>query len=95
MDEQRALGLALGHVRNALIVFAAVDDPSGESSFLALECLDLEGLIGGLGVDPESVEPDLDAAGSLTAASDLLWVARDRVPLVVWAALQGLRSRAS
>ena len=43
MDELLALGLALGHVRSAVVAFVAAEDPSGESLFLAAECLELEG----------------------------------------------------
>ena len=31
MDESLALGLALGHVRSAVVAFVAAEDPSGES----------------------------------------------------------------
>ena len=42
MDGSWTLGVALGHVRNAVVAFVAADDPSGESVFLAAECLGLD-----------------------------------------------------
>ena len=56
VDGSWALGLALGHVRNAVVAFVAAEDPSGESLFLAAECLELEGLFAELGVEPELVD---------------------------------------
>ena len=95
MEESGALGLALGHVRNAVAGFWAVEDPSGESLFWAAECVDLEGLFADLGVVPVFVEPGLDPLASLDAAAAVLSEARGRVPLALWAALQAVRSRAS
>ena len=95
MDGPVGLSRALGHVRNAASAFLAVDDPSSECLFLAVECLDLEGLFTGLGVAPEFVDEGLDAAGSLSRASALLEESRPAVPLAVWAALQTLRARAA
>ena len=50
MDGPVGLGRVLGHVRNAASAFLAVDDPSSECLFLAVECLDLEGPFTELGV---------------------------------------------
>ena len=85
----------MGHVRDAASAFLAVDDPSSECLFLAVECLDLEGLFTELGAAPEVVDEGLDAAGSLSRASALLEEIRPVVPLAVWAALQTLRARAA
>ena len=85
----------MGHVRNATSAFLAVDDPSSECLFLAVECLDLEGLFTELGVAPEFVDEGLDAAGSLSRASALREESRRVIPLAVWAALQTLRARAA
>ena len=85
----------MGHVRNAASAFLAVDDPSSECLFLAVECLDLEGLFTELGVAPEFVDEGLDAAGSLSRASVLLEEIRPVVPLAVWAAMESLRARAA
>ena len=93
MDGPVGLSRALGHVRNAASAFLAVDDPSSECLFLAVECLDLEGLFTELGVAPEFVDEGLDAAGSLSRASALLEEIRPVVPLAVWAAVQALRAR--
>jgi hypothetical protein len=95
MDAPGGLGFAWGHVRNAASAFLAVDDPSSECLFLAVECLDLEGLFTELGVAPEFVDEGLDAAGSLSRASALLEEIRPVVPLAVWAAVQALRARAA
>ena len=86
MDAPGGLGFAWGHVRNATAAFLAVDDPTSESLFLAADCLDLEGLFTELG---------LDAAGSLSRASDLLEEIRPVVPRAVWAAMESLRARAA
>ncbi len=94
MDGSVALGLASGHVRNAAAAFLTAVDPSGESLFLAAECLDLEGLLSDLGVVPEVVEEGLDAAGSLEQAAAVVALVRPVVPLAVWAPLQALRARA-
>ncbi len=95
MDESLALGLALGHVRSAVAAFVAAEDPSGESLFLAAECLELEGLFADLGVAPELVGPGVDALASLKAASEALVAARPVVPLALWAGLQAVRARAA
>jgi len=95
MDESLALGLVLGHVRGAVVAFAAADDPTGESLFLAAQCLDLEGLFGAFGVALEPVDSGVDALASLDAASDLLASARPVVALALWAALQLLRAKAA
>ena len=95
MDESLALGLALGHVRSAVVAFVSADDPTGESLFLAAECLDLEGLFGDLGVVPQPVDSGVDATACLDAASDVLTAARPVVPLALWAALQAVRARAA
>lgn len=95
MDGSWALGLALGHVRSAVGAFVSAEDLSGESLFLAAECLELEGLFADLGVQPEPVEPSIDGIASLDAASDALATARSTVPLALWAGLQAVRARAS
>ena len=95
MDELLALGLALGHVRSAVVAFVAAEDPSGESLFLAAECLELEGLFADLGVEPSLVDPGVDAIASLDAASEALVAARPVVPLALWAGLQAVRARAA
>jgi len=89
------LARALGHVRNAVVAFVAADDPTGESLFLAAECLDLEGLFAELGVEQEFLDPERDAATSLAAASESLAAARPLVPLALWARLQAVRARAA
>lgn len=94
MDGLLALELALGHVRNATAAWLAVDDPSGESLFLAADCLALEGLFADLGVVPVVVDEGLDAARSLVRAAELVASARAVVPLAVWATVSSLRSRA-
>lgn len=91
----RALAVSLGHVRNAVVAFVAAEDPSGESLFLAAECLELEGVFAELGVDPEFADPGTDGVESLDAASDALAAARPVVPLALWAALQAVRARAA
>ena len=95
MDESLALGLALGHVRSAVVAFVATDDPTGESLFLAADCLEVEGLFADLGVEPEPVDPSVDGVASLDAASEALAAARPVVPLAVWAGLQAVRARAA
>ncbi len=67
----------------------------GESLFLAAECLELEGRFADLGVEPELVDPSMDAIASLDAASEALATARSTVPLILWAGLQAVRARAS
>ena len=94
MDGSLDLARALGHVRNAVVAFVAAEDPSGESLFLAADCLDLEGLFADLGVEPEPVDPGASAIASLDAASEALAAARPVVPLAVWAGLQAVRARA-
>ena len=93
VDGSLALAVALAHLRNAATAFVSADDPSGESLFLAADCLDREGLFADLGVEPEPVEPSVDAAASLDAASEALATARPVVPLAVWAGLQAVRAR--
>jgi hypothetical protein len=95
MDAPGGLGLAWGHVRNAAADLLVDDDPSGESLFLAAECLDLEGLFSELGVIPEFVDAGLDAVGSLDRAASALESVQPVVPLALWAALQALRTRAA
>lgn len=95
MDGSLELARALGHVRNAVVAFVAADDPSGESLFLAAECLDLEGLFAELGVEPELLDPEPNGAESLNAASEALAAARPDAPLALWAGLQAVRARAS
>ena len=89
-----ALGLALGHLRNAAVGFAARGDVSDESAFLAAECLDLEGLFADVGVVPEVVVSGLSPSESLERASRLLESGRGHVPLGLWSGLQALRARA-
>ena len=95
MDGSLDLARALGHVRNAVVAFVAAEDPSGESLFLAGDCLDLEGLFTDLGVEPELVDPGADARASLDSASDALAAARPAAPLALWAGLQAVRARAA
>lgn len=95
MNGSVELARALGHVRNAVVAFVAAEDPSGESLFLAAECLDLEGLFAELGVEAELLDPEQDAATSLDAASEALAAARPDAPLALWAALQAVRARAA
>ena len=95
MDGSLDLARALGHVRNAVVAFVAAEDPSGESLFLAGDCLDLEGLFTDLGVEPELVDPGVDARASLDSASEALAAARPVAPLVLWAGLQAVRAKAS
>ena len=90
-----ALGLALGHLRNAAVGFAARGDASDESAFLAAECLDLEGLFADVGVVPEVVVSGLSPSESLERASRMLESGRGHVPLGLWSGLQALRARAS
>ena len=95
MDELLALGLALGHVRSAVVAFVSADDPTGESLILAAEWPDLGGPGGDFRVVPQQVDPGLDATASLDAASNVLVAARQVVPLALWAALQAVRARAA
>lgn len=88
-----SVGLALGHLRNAASGLLAVEDPTGEALFVFAECLDVEGLLGGLGVAPVFVPEGLSPAESLAAACELVDAAQPPVPLGVWAAVQGLRAR--
>lgn len=90
-----ALGVALGHVRAATAALVAADDSSGESLFLAGECLDLEGVFSEFGVVAEPVDAEVSALESLDRAGDVLACFRADVPLVLWADLQALRTRAS
>ena len=94
MEGSRALRVALGHVRCAVVAFVAAEDSSRESLFLAAECLEVEGLFADLGVEPEPVDPGASAIASLDAASEALATARPVVPLAVWAGLQAVRARA-
>lgn len=94
MEGSWALRLALGHVRSAVVAFVSAEDSSGESLFLAADCLDLEGLFADLGVEPEPVEPSVDGVAALDAASEALATVRPVVPLAVWAGLQAVRARA-
>jgi len=95
MEGSSALGLARGHVRCAVVAFVSAEDASGESLFLAAECLELEGLFADLGVEPELVDPGVGGVESLDAASEALAAARSVVPLGLWAGLQAVRARAS
>ena len=95
MDESSAVGRALGHVRNAVAAFVATDDGSGESLFLAAECLELEGLFADLGVTPETVGAGLDPVESLRAASRELSGARSLVPQAVWSTVDALLAKVS
>lgn len=95
MDGSWALAIALGHVRNAAAGFVAAEDPTGESLFLAAECLDLEGLYSEFGVVPEVVARDIGASESLDLAAEVLASVRPNVPLAVWAGMQALRRRAA
>ena len=88
-----ALAVALAHLRNAATAFVSADDPSGESLFLAAECLDLEAWFVELGVAPALLEPAVDPVVSLDAASAALAGGRSFVPLGRWAGLQSLRAR--
>lgn len=80
----------MGHVRNAVAGFVATNDGSGESLFLAAECLELEGLFAELGVTPEPVDAELDAVESLRAASRERTEASFSVPRVVRDAVEAL-----
>ncbi len=95
MDVSWALGVALGHVRAATAALVAAEDPSGESLFLAGECLDLEGVFSEFGVVAEVVDAEVSASVSLDRAADVLASIRAGVPLVLWSGLQALRARAS
>ena len=95
MDGSTAMAIALGHVRNAVAALVEVDDPSGESLFLAAECLELEGLFSEFDVVAEMVDPEVGAPESLDLAAEALSGARPAVPLVLWASLQALRARAT
>ena len=89
----------MGHVRNASAAFVAEQDGSGESLFLAAECLELEGLFADLGVVPELVDPGLGPVESLEAASralaDVSALSAGSVPLELWAGVEALRARVS
>ena len=95
MDGSSALALALGHLHNASGAFIAKEDSSGESLFLAAECMELEGLFADLGIVPELVELGMDAVESVQAASRTLERAPGSVPLELWCAVEALRARAS
>ena len=94
-DGSWALAVSLGHVRCAVVAFVAAEDSSGESLFLAADCLEVEGLFADLGVEPEPVDPSVDGVASLDAASEALATARPVVPLALWAGLQAVRARAA
>lgn len=70
-------------MRNAVVAFVAAEDPSGASLFLAADCLEVEGLFADLGVEPEPVDPSVDAGadrvGGLLAAWPRLATAALRV----------------
>lgn len=93
MDGSTAMGIALGHVRNAVAAFVAAEDSSGESLFLAAECLELEGLFSEFGVVAAVVDREVGALESLDLAAEALAAVRPSVPLVLWAGLQALRAR--
>ena len=95
MDKSSAVGRALGHVRNAVAVFVATNDSSGESLFLAAECLELEGVFADLGVAPEPVDAEVDALEWLRAASRELSEASSSVPRAVRDAVEALLARVS
>lgn len=92
---EAALGLALGHVRNVTASLMAREDDTGEASFLAAQCVEIEGLLADLGAIPEFVEEGLDAASSLTRASMALASADGAVPLVARVAVRSLLARVS
>jgi hypothetical protein len=94
-DGSWALAVSLGHVRCAVVAFVAAEDSSGESLFLAADCLEVEGLFADLGVEPEPVDPSVDGVASLDAASEALAAAQPVVPLALWAALQAVRASAA
>lgn len=94
MDGYEAFGLAYGHVQAAAAAFWAADDLSGESLFLAAECVALEGWFADQGVVPADVDDDEAPVGALVRAAEALESARPMVPLGVWAQLQALRARA-
>jgi len=95
VDGSLVLAIALGHVRNAAAAFVAAEDPTGESLFLAAECLDLEGMFSEFDVIPEVVDRDVGAPESLDLAAEVLASVRPNVPLALWAGLQALRRRAA
>ena len=95
MDESSAVGRALGHVRNAVAAFVATDDGSGESLFLAGDCLELEGLFAEFSVTPEPVDTELEPVDSLRAASRELAEASSPVPPAVRDAVEALLAKAS
>jgi hypothetical protein len=94
MVEAPVLAMVLGHVRNAVAAFAQADDPSGESLFLAADCLELEGHLVGLGLAPVSIPPDPDGFACLASAAALLGEQPELVPPLVWESLQLLLARA-
>ena len=85
------LALALGHVRNATWQLLSIDRP--DQAALGLECLDLEALLNPDDIDPDVVDPEPDAAASLTAVRHLLGTITDQVPPAAWATLQSLRTK--
>ena len=95
MDGSSAVGRALGHIRNAVVAFVTTDDGSGESLFLAAECLELEGTLAELGVTPEPVDPGLDAVESLRAASRELNAARSSAAQALCSGIEMLLARIS
>ena len=95
MDGSCALGLALGHVRNAAAAFVAAEDDSGESLFVAAECLELEGLFADFHVIPVPVDAGLGGVESLQAAAVALGNDPTSVPLTVWVGVEALRARVS
>ena len=88
---ERALGEALGHVRNATAALLGGEDQSEQSLLWGIAGLDLQGLFGE--VWPAYIDDDLTAAESLTAAERALVRVLDEVPLAVWAGLRSLREQ--
>lgn len=88
---EQALGLSLGHVRNATETLLAADGQTTESLLLGMRCLDLQSMFGE--VWPAWIPNVGTASESLARAEDELAAILDDVPLAIWAALRSLREQ--
>ncbi|HEY3407284.1 MAG TPA: hypothetical protein VGK53_03835 [Propionicimonas sp.] len=84
------LAQALGHLRQASHQLLSLADPSGQELLLAARILDLEELLGELGVEPTYVSAAGTAKQSLLNASSHLIRATPPVPSSVWPTLRSL-----
>jgi hypothetical protein len=87
------LAQALGHLRQASHQLLSLADPSGQELLLAARILDLEELLGELGVEPTYESAASTATQSLVDASRHLLQAAPLVPSSVWPTLRSLLAR--